>query len=182
MQQQNNCIQAVFRFWYLVGFSVLFLFLFFLFYPSGLWFVFDFSRNLTRTVAKSKSLFSAACVFEPVRAPKPAKEKAFGYYIAFLRGGERLREVKENSFRWKVDSKESSKVFKTLLWKSKVRLPSTCNHELVLSKGFPRCKNCELFLCLVAIVRVRAIVLTSLFSLFTSLVSFTGSYTETEPV
>ena len=41
---------------------------------------------------------------------------------------------------------------------------------------------CELFLCFVAIVRVRAIMFTSLFSFFfTSLGSFTRSYTEAEP-
>ena len=45
-------------------------------------------------------------------------------------------------------------------------------------------KTCEVFLSFVVIVRVRAIVLTSLFSLicFTSLVSVTGFYTEDEPV
>ena len=41
-------------------------------------------------------------------------------------------------------------------------------------------RTCELFLCFVAIIRVRAIVLTSFFC-FTSLVSFTGSYTEAQP-
>ena len=32
--------------------------------------------------------------------------------------------------------------------------------------GLPRCKNCEVFLCFVAITFVLSIVLTSLFSLF----------------
>ena len=41
-------------------------------------------------------------------------------------------------------------------------------------------KTCEIFLCFVAIVRVRYIMLTSLFC-FTSLVSVPGFYTEDEP-
>ena len=42
-------------------------------------------------------------------------------------------------------------------------------------------KTCELFLCFVAIVRVRSIMLTSLYSLFYVTVSVTGFYTEDEP-
>ena len=42
-------------------------------------------------------------------------------------------------------------------------------------------RACEVFLCFVAIVRVRPIMLASLYSLFTSLVSGTGSCTEDEP-
>ena len=41
--------------------------------------------------------------------------------------------------------------------------------------------TCELFLSFAAIVRVRAFVLTSLFSLFYVTGEFTGSYTEVEP-
>ena len=48
--------------------------------------------------------------------------------------------------------------------------------------GFPPgVRTCELFLYFVTIVRVRAIVLTSLFSLFYVTCEFTGSYTEVEP-
>lgn len=42
-------------------------------------------------------------------------------------------------------------------------------------------KTCEVFLCYVAIVRVRSIKLTSLFPFFTSLVSIAGFYNEDEP-
>ena len=42
-------------------------------------------------------------------------------------------------------------------------------------------KTCEVFLCFVAIVKVRSIMLTSLFCCFTSLVSVKGSYTEDKP-
>ena len=44
-------------------------------------------------------------------------------------------------------------------------------------------RTCELFLCFVAIVRVRVFYVDffTSFLCFTSLVSFTGSYTEAEP-
>ena len=42
-------------------------------------------------------------------------------------------------------------------------------------------RTCEVFLCFVTIMFVLSIVLTSLFSLSTSLVKVTGSYTEDEP-
>ena len=53
---------------------------------------------------------------------------------------------------------------------------------IVIYRVYLGVKTCEVFLCFVAIVRVRAIVLTSLFSLFTSLVRVTGFYTEDEPI
>ena len=52
--------------------------------------------------------------------------------------------------------------------------------------GLPRCKNLWSFLCFVAITFLGSIVLTSHWPLcvhcFTSLVSFTGFYTEDEPI
>ena len=49
------------------------------------------------------------------------------------------------------------------------------------SIGFTFVKTCEVFLCFVAIVRARSIMLTSLFFCFMSLASVTGFYTKDEP-
>ena len=52
--------------------------------------------------------------------------------------------------------------------------------------GLPWCETCEVFLCFLAIILLGSIVLTSQGLLcihcFMSLVSFTGFYTENEPL
>ena len=47
---------------------------------------------------------------------------------------------------------------------------------------YPSVKTCEIFLCFVAIVRVRVMLTSLFFFCFTSLMSVTGFYTEDGPL
>ena len=119
------------------GFSVL--------VSSWLGFVFDFSRNLTRTVAKSKSLLSAACVSNNFRTSSGAQAsegKSFWLlYCFFYVEGKGCENLKKTRLDEKLIQKRAARYSRRYYESQKLGYVQRVIMNWFCLRGFPRCKN-----------------------------------------